>query len=157
RPALRGLAAQRGRPGHPDPPHRRLNNSRRADLNNSCNDCPTAGAQPASGTKGARMSLWLILIIVGVVMLIIGVAVEAAQVLSCGGVAVLVISLIVSLAGRGRSRVCPGDRRGPAPGGAPPPRSPAGPACRALCRPAGVRAPRREVHRLGGWWPRNHD
>ncbi|HLV05329.1 hypothetical protein [uncultured Georgenia sp.] len=51
------------------------------------------------------MSLWLILIIVGVVMLIIGVAVEAAQVLIWIGVAILVISLIMSLVGRGRSRV----------------------------------------------------
>jgi len=51
------------------------------------------------------MSLWLILIIVGVVMLIIGVAVEAAQVLIWIGVAILVVSLIMSLVGRGRSRV----------------------------------------------------
>ncbi len=51
------------------------------------------------------MSLWLILIIVGVVMLIIGVAVEAAQILIWIGVAILVISLIMSLIGRGRSRV----------------------------------------------------
>lgn len=51
------------------------------------------------------MSLWLILIIVGVIMLIIGVAVEAAQILLWIGVAILVISLIMSLVGRGRNRV----------------------------------------------------
>ena len=48
------------------------------------------------------MSLWLILIILGVVMLIIGVAVEAAQILIWIGVAILVISLIMSLVGRGK-------------------------------------------------------
>ncbi|HLS73692.1 MAG TPA: hypothetical protein VK046_07975 [Actinomycetaceae bacterium] len=51
------------------------------------------------------MSLWLILIIVGVIMLIIGVAVEAAQILIWIGVAILVISLIMSIVGRGRNRV----------------------------------------------------
>ncbi|MBD8063668.1 hypothetical protein SAMN05216184_10430 [Georgenia satyanarayanai] len=51
------------------------------------------------------MSLWLILIIVGVIMLIIGVAVEAAQILIWIGVAILVISLILSLVGRGKNRV----------------------------------------------------
>ncbi|WP_168202643.1 MULTISPECIES: hypothetical protein [Georgenia] len=48
------------------------------------------------------MSLWLILIILGVVMLIIGVAVEAAQILIWIGVAILVISVIMSLVGRGK-------------------------------------------------------
>ncbi|MDD9205881.1 hypothetical protein PU560_05280 [Georgenia sp. 10Sc9-8] len=51
------------------------------------------------------MSLWLILIIVGVVMLIIGVAVEAAQVLLWIGIALLVISLIMTFVSRGKSRV----------------------------------------------------
>lgn len=51
------------------------------------------------------MSLWLILIIIGVIMLIIGVAVEAAQILLWIGIAVLVISIIMSLVGRGRSGV----------------------------------------------------
>lgn len=51
------------------------------------------------------MSLWLILIIVGVVMLIIGVAVEAAQVLLWIGIAILVISLIMTFVSRGKSRV----------------------------------------------------
>ena len=51
------------------------------------------------------MSLWLILIIVGVVMLILGVAVEAAQILIWIGVAIVVVSLIMSLISRGKSRV----------------------------------------------------
>ncbi|MFC4556532.1 hypothetical protein [Georgenia faecalis] len=51
------------------------------------------------------MSPWLILIIIGVVMLVIGVAVEAAQILIWIGVAVLVVSLIMSLINRGKSRV----------------------------------------------------
>ncbi|WP_413450916.1 hypothetical protein AA0Y32_01555 [Georgenia phoenicis] len=51
------------------------------------------------------MSLWLILIILGVIMLIIGVAVEAAQILIWIGVAILVISLILSLVGRGKNKV----------------------------------------------------
>ncbi|MCK6210494.1 hypothetical protein KZX45_08055 [Georgenia sp. EYE_87] len=51
------------------------------------------------------MNIWLILIIVGVVMLILGVAVEAAQVLLWIGIAVLVISLIMSFVSRGRNRV----------------------------------------------------
>jgi hypothetical protein len=51
------------------------------------------------------MPAWLILIIIGVVLLILGVAVEAAKFLLYVGVAVLVISLILGLIGRGRSRV----------------------------------------------------
>ncbi|WP_170037128.1 hypothetical protein [Georgenia soli] len=51
------------------------------------------------------MNIWLILIIVGVVMLILGVAVEAAKVLLWIGIAVLVISLIMSFVSRGRTRV----------------------------------------------------
>ncbi|WP_264371891.1 hypothetical protein [Georgenia satyanarayanai] len=39
------------------------------------------------------------------IMLIIGVAVEAAQILIWIGVAILVISLILSLVGRGKNRV----------------------------------------------------
>ncbi|ROR73805.1 hypothetical protein [Bogoriella caseilytica] len=49
------------------------------------------------------MNTWLILIILGAVMLIAGVAVEAARFLIWVGVAVLVISLILSLVTRGRS------------------------------------------------------
>nr|WP_269142621.1 DUF3040 domain-containing protein [Georgenia yuyongxinii] len=51
------------------------------------------------------MSLWLILIIVGVVMLILGVAVEAAHILIWIGIAIVVISLIMTLVSRGRTRV----------------------------------------------------
>jgi membrane-bound ClpP family serine protease len=51
------------------------------------------------------MSLWLILIILGVVLLVIGVAVEAAQILIWIGVAILVVSLIMSLLNRGKNRV----------------------------------------------------
>lgn len=48
------------------------------------------------------MNIWLILIIVGVVMLVLGVAVEAAKILIWIGVAVIVVSLIMSLLGRNR-------------------------------------------------------
>ncbi|GEL46490.1 hypothetical protein KQI48_13830 [Cellulomonas hominis] len=51
------------------------------------------------------MPAWLILIIIGVVLLILGVAVEAAKFLLWIGIAVLVVSLILGLVGRGRSRV----------------------------------------------------
>lgn len=51
------------------------------------------------------MSAWLILIIIGAVLLILGIAVEAAKFLIWVGVAVLVISLIVGLLRRGRSTV----------------------------------------------------
>lgn len=51
------------------------------------------------------MSTWLILIIVGVVMLILGVAVEAAKVLIWIGIAVVIVSLIFGLVGRGRTRM----------------------------------------------------
>lgn len=51
------------------------------------------------------MPAWLILIIIGVVLLILGVAVEAAKFLLWVGIAVLVISLIVGLVRRGRSSV----------------------------------------------------
>jgi uncharacterized membrane protein YtjA (UPF0391 family) len=47
----------------------------------------------------------LILIIIGVVLLILGVAVSAAKFLLYVGVAILVVSLILGLVGRGRSRV----------------------------------------------------
>lgn len=48
------------------------------------------------------MSLWLVLIIVGVVLLIIGVAVEAAQILLWIGIALLVVSLIMTFVSRRR-------------------------------------------------------
>lgn len=51
------------------------------------------------------MPSWLLILIVGVVLLILGVAVEAAKILIWIGIAVLVVSLILGLVGRGRSRV----------------------------------------------------
>lgn len=51
------------------------------------------------------MPAWLILIIIGVLLLILGVAVSAAKFLIWVGVAVLVVSFIMGLVGRGRSRV----------------------------------------------------
>lgn len=51
------------------------------------------------------MPTWLIILIIGVVLLILGVAVEAAQFLIWLGIIVLVVSLILGLVGRGRARV----------------------------------------------------
>ena len=51
------------------------------------------------------MPSWLLILIVGVLLLVFGVALEAARFLIWLGVAVLVISLILGLVGRGRSRV----------------------------------------------------
>ena len=51
------------------------------------------------------MPSWLILIIIGVVLLVLGVATSIGTWLIYIGIAVLVISLILALVGRGRSRV----------------------------------------------------
>ncbi len=51
------------------------------------------------------MPTWLIILIIGVVLLILGVAVEAAQFLIWLGIIVLVVSLVLGLVGRGRARV----------------------------------------------------
>jgi uncharacterized membrane protein YtjA (UPF0391 family) len=51
------------------------------------------------------MPTWLILIIIGVVLLVVGVAVEAAKILLYIGIAVLVVSLILGLLRRGKSSV----------------------------------------------------
>lgn len=48
------------------------------------------------------MPTWLLILVVGVVLLVLGVAVEAAKLLIWIGVAVLVVSLILGLVGRGR-------------------------------------------------------
>lgn len=48
------------------------------------------------------MPSWLLILIVGVLLLIFGVAVEAAKFLIWVGIIVLVISLILGLVGRGR-------------------------------------------------------
>lgn len=55
--------------------------------------------------KGPIMPTWLIILIVGIVLLILGVAVEAAQFLIWLGIIVLVVSLILGLVGRGKARV----------------------------------------------------
>ncbi len=51
------------------------------------------------------MPTWLIILLVGVVLLVLGVAVEAAKLLIWIGIAVLVVSLVLGLIGRGRSKV----------------------------------------------------
>ena len=51
------------------------------------------------------MPTWLLILIVGVVLLLVGVAVEAAKILIWIGIAVLVISLIMGLMRRGGARV----------------------------------------------------
>lgn len=51
------------------------------------------------------MALWLVLILVGIVMIIIGVATAAAKFLIWLGIAILVISLVMSLLRRGKARV----------------------------------------------------
>lgn len=51
------------------------------------------------------MPTWLILIIIGVVLLVVGVAVEAAKILLYIGIAVLVVSLILGLLRRGKAKV----------------------------------------------------
>jgi hypothetical protein len=51
------------------------------------------------------MPSWLLIVIVGVVLLILGVAIEAAKILIWIGVAVLVIGVILSIVRRGSSRV----------------------------------------------------
>ncbi|MBX9244959.1 hypothetical protein ICW40_09070 [Actinotalea ferrariae] len=51
------------------------------------------------------MPTWLIILIIGVVLLILGVAVEAAQFLIWLGIIVLVVSLVLGLVGRGKARV----------------------------------------------------
>ncbi|WP_158274429.1 hypothetical protein [Cellulomonas sp. WB94] len=59
----------------------------------------------AVGTEGGTMPSWLLLILVGVVLVILGVATNIGQFLIWIGVIVLVVSLILGLVGRGRARV----------------------------------------------------
>ncbi|MCB2177184.1 MAG: hypothetical protein KQH57_15345 [Actinomycetales bacterium] len=47
---------------------------------------------------------WLLILIVGVVLLVLGIAVEAAKLLIWIGIAVLVVSLILGIVGRSRAR-----------------------------------------------------
>ena len=49
------------------------------------------------------MPAWLLLIIIGVVLLVLGIAVQAAKFLIWVGIAVLVVSLIVGLVRRSGS------------------------------------------------------
>ena len=51
------------------------------------------------------MPTWLIVLLVGVVLLVLGVAVEAAKILIWIGIIVLVVSLILGFVGRGKARV----------------------------------------------------
>jgi len=51
------------------------------------------------------MPAWLILIIIGVVLLILGVAISAAKFLLYVGIAILVVSLILGLLRRGKNSV----------------------------------------------------
>lgn len=51
------------------------------------------------------MPLWLLILIVGIVLLVFGVAVSAAKFLIWIGIIVLVVSLIIGLVGRGKSGV----------------------------------------------------
>jgi hypothetical protein len=48
------------------------------------------------------MPSWLLILIVGVLLLVFGIAVEAAKFLIWVGIIVLVVSLILGLVGRGR-------------------------------------------------------
>ncbi len=48
------------------------------------------------------MPLWLILVIVGAVLLILGVAIEAAKILIWIGIIVLVVSLVIGLLTRAK-------------------------------------------------------
>ncbi|GGB98702.1 hypothetical protein [Cellulomonas carbonis] len=50
------------------------------------------------------MPTWLLILIVGIVLLVFGIAVEAAQFLIWLGIVVLVVSLVLGLVG-GRKRV----------------------------------------------------
>ena len=49
--------------------------------------------------------MWLTLIIVGIVLALLGVFIEAAKFLIWLGIVIFVVSLIMSLLGRARSRV----------------------------------------------------
>jgi hypothetical protein len=51
------------------------------------------------------MPSWLLLILVGVVLVVLGVATSIGHFLIWVGVIVLVVSLILGLVGRGRARV----------------------------------------------------
>ena len=61
-------------------------------------------ARPSAATgKVINVPTWLILILVGVALVILGVATEIGQFLVWIGVAVLVLSLVLGLVGRRRT------------------------------------------------------
>lgn len=64
---------------------------------------PPGIPQAANETERLIMPTWLIILLVGVVLLVLGVAVEAAKFLVWLGIIVLVVSLIMGLVGRGRT------------------------------------------------------
>ncbi len=66
---------------------------------------PLGFPQTVHMQKGLVMPTWLIILLVGVVLLVFGVAVEAAQFLIWIAIIVLVVSLILGLVGRGKSKV----------------------------------------------------
>jgi Flp pilus assembly protein TadB len=68
-------------------------------------ETPSGTPRLGQGKEGHIMPTWLIILIVGVVLLVFGVAVEAAKFLIWLGIIVLVVSLIMGLVGRGRARV----------------------------------------------------
>lgn len=49
--------------------------------------------------------MWLLILVVGVVLLVLGIAIEAAKFLIWLGIIVLVVSLVLGLVRRGASRV----------------------------------------------------
>ncbi|MDO8107110.1 hypothetical protein Q6348_07850 [Isoptericola sp. b441] len=51
------------------------------------------------------MPSWLLILIVGIVLLVLGIAISAAKLLIWIGIAVLVISVIMGIVGRGRAGV----------------------------------------------------
>ncbi|GAA3208437.1 hypothetical protein GCM10010488_02030 [Oerskovia jenensis] len=63
------------------------------------------GVRVPAERKRDTMPTWLIILLVGVVLLVFGVAVEAAKFLIWLGIIVLVVSLVVGLIGRGKARV----------------------------------------------------
>lgn len=63
--------------------------------------CDSYGTTASAVLKGRKI-MWLTLIVVGLVLLVFGVLVEAAQFLIWLGIVILVVSAIMSLIGRSR-------------------------------------------------------
>ena len=66
---------------------------------------PQQACGPLSEMKGTIMPSWLLLILVGVVLVVLGVATSIGHFLIWIGVVVLVVSLVLGLVGRGRRTV----------------------------------------------------